>query len=386
MPHPCQDAYSVTFSSFDDLVKYHQVQAAKTQWERLPINTLEIAPLDTLSPLMSDISLFAPGITPTAVEDTAQNLGLAIRFDKGSGIGGYYPLRDTAYKSLLDRAKLSGTVLTKLSRDNLATILNVCVAVYSRDALLLIRDEKVTAVHSGDPVDYAILPIHDLLGHLQAKLEERFPEYEFSSGYSDHSLTSVSMLLPKQTDDLLEVYRTALVAHGKSAIADKLTAGIRFTTSDVGVSSARVSALLLGLQMPIQIGQMASVDHRGATRKSEDFATAMDGVFVRFTEFTEKLAALTDIVMQYPVNAMTAVAKKFRLPKKPALEAVAMFEASYGGGTATAHDVFFALQEIPYLLKTESTSQSKIFTVYEAIAGTVTLRWSDYDLAKAVSW
>jgi len=383
MPHPCQDAYSITFTTLDEQMRYHQDQAAASQWERVPINRLEIAPLDTSSPLFGDASLFAAGVTPTAIEDTAENLGLAIRFDSGRG---YYPLRDTAYKSLLDRAKITGTVLSKLGRDALATILNTCLAVYSREALLLIRDEKAAAVHSGDLVDYAILPINELLTQLQTKLGERFPEYTFASGYSDHAQTSVSVTMPKQTEELLDVYRAALVAHGMVGIADKLTAGLRFSTSDAGLSSAKVSGLLLGLQMPIQIGDMAAIDHRGVNRKPEDFAATMDDVFVRFSDFTTKLTSLMDVVLEYPVNAMTAIAKKLRLPKKAALEAIAMFEASYGGSTSTAHDVFFALQEVPYILKTESTPQSKIFVSDEAIAKTVNLRWSDYDLAKAVRW
>ena len=37
--------------------------------------------------------------------------------------GSLYPMRDTAYKSLLDRAKLRGSVLPKLSRPKLARTL-----------------------------------------------------------------------------------------------------------------------------------------------------------------------------------------------------------------------------------------------------------------------
>lgn len=47
-----------------------------------------------------------------------------------------------------------------------------------------------------------------------------------------------------------------------------------------------------------------------------------------------------EVHLYFPVNAMTRVCKKLSLPKKAAVEAIAMFEMSYGGGTATAHDVF----------------------------------------------
>ena len=83
---------------------------------------------------------------------------------------------------------------------------------------------------------------------------------------------------------------------------------------------------------------------------------------------------------------MTRVCKKLNLPKKAALEAIHQFEVTYGGGPATAHDVFLAMQEIPFILKTENTPQSKMLTIEENMARALTLRWSDYDLAKAVSY
>ena len=63
-----------------------------------------------------------------------------------------------------------------------------------------------------------------------------------------------------------------------------------------------------------------------------------------------------------------------------------MYEMAYGGGPASAHDVFMAMQEIPYLLKTHHTPEAKMLTVEENMARALSLKWSDYDLAKAVSW
>ena len=95
---------------------------------------------------------------------------------------------------------------------------------------------------------------------------------------------------------------------------------------------------------------------------------------------------LLDIELEYPVNAMTRICKKLSLPKKAAVEAIAMFEMSYGGGSATAHDVFMALQEIPFILKSQNTPESKMLVIEENMARALTLKWSDYDLAKAVSY
>jgi hypothetical protein len=151
------------------MMDYHETQTQQSQWQRKPVNHLFVAPLDEHAPLYGDISRFGLGVSPDAVEDTAQNLGLAVKVD-----GAYYPLRDTAYKSLLDRAKVNGSALPKLSREKLSEVLNACFELHGNDALLLIRDEKVAAVHSGDPKDYSVLPISELLSLLQTKTC-RFP-------------------------------------------------------------------------------------------------------------------------------------------------------------------------------------------------------------------
>ena len=95
---------------------------------------------------------------------------------------------------------------------------------------------------------------------------------------------------------------------------------------------------------------------------------------------------LLQIWLNYPVNAMTRICKKLCLPKKPALEAIRMFEDATGKGPATAHDVFMALQEVLFNMKAEKAPQSKILLVEENIARTLSMDWEEYDLAKAVDY
>ncbi len=380
MQFPCQDSYSTLFSSYPALLEYHEEQAKNSRWIRCKVADLQMEPLSQSSPLTGNLSAFAKGTSQEAIEDTAENLGLAMRVD-----GALYPVRMTAYKSLLDRAKIGGTALPKLSRESLAGVLNECLKLHSADALSLIRDEKISAVHSGDEVDYSVLPINELLKVLQAKLDERFSGNEFGSGYCDHALTSASWKMPGQKEDLLGTYAKVLADQGKATMAAKLMPGIRFVTSDTGVASAKVSALLLNGGHSIHIGGCIAVDHRHQS-KVADFDAALDQLFAQFGDSIAKLQALMEIQLEFPVNAMTRVCKKLSLPKKAAVEAIAMFEMSYGGGPATAHDVFLAMQEIPFILKTDKSPESKLLAVEENMARALTLKWSDFDLAKAVSY
>lgn len=376
----CQDKFFTTFPDFPAMLGYHENQTKESQWERRQVKSLHIEPLDKNAPLYTERSSFAPGISREAVEDTAQNLGLAMKMDDG-----YYPIRDTAYKSLLGRAKINGTALPKLKRDKLADVLNACMTLFGEEALLLIRDEKVSAVHSGGESDYAVLPVDELLMTLKAKLDARFPGSQFKDGYCDHSLVSASWEMPDQKEDLLGTYAKMLAAQGKSAMAAKLTPGIRFMTSDTGMASAKVSALLMGGQFPIHIGECVAVDHRKG-HKISDFDNALDQVFAQFGDLVGKLQKLLEVELDYPINAMTRVCKKLSLPKKQSVEAIAMYEMALGDSTATAHDVYFAMQEIPFILKTQGAPESKLLSVEENMARALTLNWSDCDLAKGVDY
>ena len=377
---PCHDNYSRTFDTYPSMLGYHQTLSIGSNWHRCKVKDLHVVPLDPSSSLYGNPAAFAAGTSADAVEDTVQNLGLALQVD-----GQIYPIRSTAYKTLLDRAKIGGTALPKLSRKELAGVLNACLAVHNNDALLLIREEKVSAAHSGDEKDYSVLPMDELLTTLEKKMESRFPGYHFESGYSDHAFTSGCWTFPGQKEDLLGTYAKTLASHGKATMAARLVPGIRFLTSDTGLASAKVSAMLMGTQHPIHIGGCVAVDHRHQ-KKVADFGDALDQLFAQFCDSVAKLQSLLEIQLEYPANAMTRICKKLSLPKKESLEAIAMYEMAYGGGPATAHDVFIAMQEIPYLLKTHHTPESKMLVVEENMARALSLKWSDFDLAKAVSW
>ena len=380
MVKSCCDSYHTQFSAFPDMLSYHEKIRTDSRWERTEVKNLEVAALDKASPLFNDTTSFDSSVSRDAIEDTAENLKLAIKVkDK------FFPLRDTAYKSLLDRAKVGGSALPKLPREKLAELINSCLALHKDSALLLVRDEKVSAAHSGDTRDYSVLEIDQLLDGLQSKMDERFPGNQFSGGYVDHSITSASWTLPDQKTELLDTYTKLLAAEGKTAMAAKLMPGIRFSTSDTGVASAKVSALLVGLQYPIHIGGMISVEHRRQS-KVPDFVERLDMLFAQFGDSVARLSGLLSIHLDHPVNAMTAICKRLALPKKAAMEAIDMFEMAIGEDSATAHDVFVAMQEIPFILKTQGTPESKLLALQENMARALTLKWRDYDYAREVKW
>lgn len=376
----CQDSYYTTFSSYQAFFDYVSDDSVNKRWMRTPVNFLGVEPLDKNSQLYSDRSLFAVGTSDEAVEDTANNLGLALNVD-----GYRYPLGTTAYKTLLDRAKIGGSALPKLDRTILAETLNACLKLSNSDALVLIGDEKVLSVHSGDETDYSVLPISTLVKTLQDELDGRFPGSEFVSGYCDHSVTSGLWQMPNQKDDLMAAYVKHLEALGQKNVANKLMPGIRFITSDTGVASAKISAMFLGRQHPIAIGGCIAVDHRNGS-KIDDFQKAIQLIFAKFSDNVKKLEKLLDVYLDYPVNAMTRICKKLALPKKAAVEAIEMYRMAYSGKGASAHEVYMAMQEILFTLKSQNTPESKLLSVEENMTRALSLNWYDYDLAKDVEY
>lgn len=379
MLNQCQDNYARTFASYDDMQRHQEATTKGSRWQRYKVKDLRIEPLDHDSPLFTNPYAFANGVSDESVKDTANNIGLAVSLD-----GEIYPLRNTAYMGLLERAKINGSALSKLRRTDLAEVLNHCLALHSSDTLVLLRDEKVTAAHSGNEAEYSILPIDELLQIIDEKLRNRFPGNVFQRGYCDHALATAEWIMPDQKDDLLGCYAKTLTIHGKSNLAKKLTPAIRFVTSDTGISSAKVSALLTGVSSPIHIGGCISIEHRNRATLS-DFDHALDQLFAQFGDRVEKLQKLLEIQLDYPVNAMTRICKHLKLPKKASVEAIAMFEAAHGDSPATAHDIFFALQEIPFILRSQHMSESRLLVIEENLARALSLRWDDYDLARAVN-
>lgn len=375
------DSYEESFSDYSDYSESHKADEKNSKWIRLKVNELCVEPLDENSPLYGDVSAFASGVSEDAITDTALNLGLALRVD-----GEVYPIRETAYKTLLDRAKINGTVLPKLSRKVLSEVLNECLQTSNSDALVLVRDEKVSAIHSGDETDYSVLPATELLESLKDHLDNRFPNSKFVSGYRAHSVSSAIWEMPEQKDDLIGSYKALLDSLGKASVVKRLVPGIKFTTSDTGVSAAKVSAYLIGGQHPIRIGDCVAVDHRHKS-SVKDFSVALDSLFAMFSDNIEKLKRLLDIKLDYPINAMTRICKKLSMPKKAAIDAIKMFEMAIGEKSATAHDVFMAMQEIPYNLKiTEKVSESKLLVLEENMARVLNLNWHEFDLAKGVDY
>ena len=61
-------------------------------------------------------------------------------------------------------------------------------------------------------------------------------------------------------------------------------------------------------------------------------------------------------------------------------------ETLLSGEKMCIRDRFMAMQEIMFLLKSENTPESKLLSIEENLARTLSLDWNKFDLAKAVNY
>ena len=266
--------------------------------------------------------------------DTMENTSILLSVN-----GEEYPVRSCALKTILERARISGYALSKVSTEVFTQILNYCLDVATGDSLIKIADDKVSAVHGGDPKDYAILEMLPLFQRVRTYLDNMFPGNTFLTANFDHSIVTAIWSLDGQTNDLLDTYRREVAAKG---LANKtaIRPGLRFTTSDVGISGANLFPVLLfgnGSRI-VPLGYPIKTNHKSGA-DMDYFDEQLSLLYARFTEAIEKQTKLLNIEVRYPLTTLLGVLKRIGAPKKASYEAQDMFLAQNGDKPCTAYEL-----------------------------------------------
>lgn len=387
------DNYVQAFGTLEDLVKSADEQHTTDIWQRTAIRDIVACPIKGTQEITKAIPDGTPDellaafigesniVLSYAVEENVQeepSTGLCYEpvpvHSKGI-------LRPTALSDVFARAKISGEGLRVISTEELTSVLNTILPKWGKEALMLIRYGKITAVHSGAAGGYVVLPIPELLRAFQEKLDEKFSGYVFEEGFETHSFTAMRVSLPKQAKGLLDTYNKALIDAGKAP--SDMCPSVVFYTSDTADSAATLAATLKDTRrndFNIRIGSPIRTDHRVGS-SVEQFRESVDGLFAQFTDGTERLVELLKQKIYYPKNCMYAIAKEVSLSKKYVQLAVDEFVALNGEGEACAHDLYYTLGEAICYAKNADESQSKLLEMEEALARSLFLNWKSFDHA-----
>ena len=373
------DNFGTTFSEENSFLSFLKERHWHSWWQVKPASELHFVALDEESKDVDQtVDEYRQLGMEDVIKDTMENTRLLLKAECQS-----YPVRSCAIKSILDRAKVGGSALGKVEKSVLAKILNYCLDVSTGNALLRFSEGKISAVHGGDESEYAILEMPELFEAMAEYLKDTYSGCTFAGASYDHSIATA--LWEIESDSMIDTYKEALEAHGMTY--DRLKPALRLTTSDVGVSGANIYPMLLvgRDEKSLTLGSPLKLEHKaGATL--EKFKAQLPMIYSQYSVALGNLIGLLKIEIKNPTNCFLGVCKKIGVTKKLAYEALELFESQNGGTPCTAHDIYYGLSEVIFLMQCKGDNGVKLAQMEENIARAFTVRWHDYDVPGEARW
>lgn len=376
---PYADAFSSAFEEEKAFLDFLRERDDLGGWTKRHIRDLRIVPLDDVAtPEVDPLPGYTLDDLQAILTDTMANTQLMLK-SKDLVV----PIRNCAVKTLLERAKISGPALNRVEKPVLARILNHCLRIANGEALLRISDGKLSAVHGGDSSDYAVLEMPELFSRTVRYLNNHFSGCSFAGGFYDHS--SATAVWEISDEALVQSYQDALdqheIAHGT------LKPAVRLSTSDVGISGANLYPTLYigGREATIALGSPLKLEHRGE-KTMKDFERLLDMLYSQYQFAIGNLARLLNIEISNPVNCMLGVCKHIGVGKKLAYEATEQFKAQNGNEPCTAHEIYYGMSEIAFMVTCRGASGTKIVQTEETVARALAVRWQEYDIPGDFKW
>ena len=377
------DNFRCTFDDPGDFIQFLKERKENSRWMTAPSRNLVFESLEKNTQMGElYLKLYDHDGRAEIIADTMENTSLLLKVN-----GETYPVRSCAIKSILERARISGHALNKVSKSIFTQILNYCMDVTSGDSLIKVADDKVSAVHGGDPKDYAILEILPLVRCVRSILDRDFAGNHFLTANFDHSIVTAIWSLDGQANELMETYRQAVAEKG---VTEAMSArpGLRFTTSDVGVSAANLYPILLlgGSNRIIPLGDPLKLDHKNGA-DLDAFASSMDQLYACFKESIERQQQLLDVEIRYPYTTMLGVLKRIGITKKMSYEVADLFAGQSGVSSGcNAYQLYLAMSDVIFLAQCEGASAYRIAQLEENIARALRINWHEYDRPGDFKW
>lgn len=376
------DDYSQTFTEPEQFLSFLEERKEHSQWMTAPSSSLTFQSVEKDSHLGNlYMKLYQHDGRAEILADTMENTSIFLSVN-----GREYPVRSCALKTILERARISGHALNKVSTSVFTQILNYCMEVAKGDSLIKVADEKISAVHGGDPKDYAILEMLPLFQKVKDYLDEEYPGCKFITASFDHSLALAIWSLDGQSNQLLDTYRQELQIKGLNGNQVMLP-GLRFMTSDVGVSGANLYPILLvgHARRIVPLGYPIKTEHKNGV-DLDYFEEQLGLLYARFKEAIEKQMKLLQIEVHYPYATMLGALKRIGAPKKASFEAADMFMAHNGNRPCTAYEIYLAMSEVIFMAQCEGAGAGRIAQLEEIIARALSIHWPDYDRPGDFKW
>lgn len=375
------DNFSRSFSESGDFFQFLSARQARSKWMTAPSKELRFEPVERGSTLGNlYMQIYDHNGDADVLEDTMENTSLLLKVD-----GKEYPVRSCAIKTVLERARISGHALNKVSKTVFAEILNYCMGVASGDSLIKIADEKVSAVHGGDPKDYTVMEMLPLFKATSDFLNREYPGNTFMTAHFDHSIATAIWRLDGQADNLLDTYHREIAAKGLQT--EKMVPALRFSTSDVGMSGANLYPIfLVGAESRIvPLGYSIRTEHKNGV-DMQYFEEQLRLVYAQFEKALDKQVQLMNIEIRYPVTTLMRVLKRIKAPKKASYEAMDYFVAIHGDSPCTAYELFMQMSDVIFSAQCDGASGLRIAQLEEIVSRALNVNWHEYDHPGDFKW
>lgn len=367
------DNYGAVFAEERGFLDFLTERADNAWWKKEPVKDISFMAMDDGSDdTDSVIDEYEANGKKDILTDTMENTRLLLKAQDKC-----YPVRSCAIKTILERARISGNALSKVEKPVLAKILNYCLNVTSGNALLRFSEGKISALHGGDDSEYAILEIPLLFREMADYLNAAYPGCRFSGASYDHSI--VTAVWNIEQDSLLDTYKEMLEDYGINC--DDMKPALRLTTSDVGISGANIYPMLLSgsKQKVITLGSPLKLEHKGGA-DLDKFKAQLPMIYAQYSVALNNLMSLLKIEIEHPISCMLGVCKRLGIPKKLSYDAAVLFEGQNGDGPCTAHDIYYGISEVIFMMQCNGESGSRIAQMEENVARAFKVRWHDYDI------
>lgn len=388
------DSYECSFldSQEEELIAEVKLMEANSTWvPGIKSNTLILSSVD--APIFAAETAAQYGLDEAVTLDTAQdeNTRLVVHQTFNSCIMDTACVRDTAWGTLCETAKLSGSALGRMSSDRLADTLNNGIAVARGFTLMLVRWDKAAAFHSDGNGGYAIMPISELLETSKREVSAKLGEMRFKKGYNSHGYTQALWELPESQGQLMASYQQVLAQARTGNVAANFMPAVLFESSDTASTSARLTPIFItGSGALVRLVSGVEVRHEkrtdGALYGVELFEQKSREIWAMFNDAVQKAGELAQITVDYPENCVVSLCKRYAIPKKygdSARESVAHMAVN---GAVSAHDVYIAMSEIVGEAQIAGASGKTINFLTEAVAKVLNADWSEHDVGGVVAW
>lgn len=364
----------------DELIDFTKELQARDAWKRLETRDVKVTPLDDIPILLDCVrdELSLTGYDDDVIRECMENEGCVLTLPLSEG--GNIPIRYTAIRGIRDRAGINGPVFAKLSRYENADILNTALKHWGNQCLVLLRDQKITAVHSGDENDYAVLPQGDLFEAFRDGLREMFGETNtfFKGGFVSHELSGCDIEIEGGASS--KAFQKALSEIGESSDVELIT---QLRVSDIATNGANIYPMIKSGDEYLQAGNALKLTHKNRHTIS-DFKQNVAQIMSLYRDGADKMNELASTAIRHPVGCLRAVAKKLGIPRKYIQSTgsdtgIADLLYMHGADESSAFEIYYYLCKVISMMRESGAINKEIFNMQENISRALYLNWVEYD-------